>query len=75
QHPPPEAEIYQPLQVEDPAPENAPFTMGELLEALTAAKTDSAPGPDQVTVAALRNLPKEQLEELLQSYNDIWDGE
>lgn len=74
QHPPPEAEIYQPLQVEDPAPENAPFTMGELLEALTAANTNSAPGPDQVTVAALRNLPKEELEELLQSYNDIWDG-
>ncbi|KAG0423781.1 hypothetical protein HPB47_000450, partial [Ixodes persulcatus] len=57
-----------------PAPENASFTMNQLFEALTAAKTNLEPGPDQVTIAELRNVPKEQLEELLQSYNDIWES-
>ncbi|KAG0413515.1 hypothetical protein HPB47_009347 [Ixodes persulcatus] len=36
---------------------DAPFNMGELLEALHAAK-NFTPGPGHITVAALRNLPE-----------------
>ncbi|KAG0433951.1 hypothetical protein HPB47_019452 [Ixodes persulcatus] len=51
---------------------DAPFNMGELLEALHAAK-NSTPDPDHITVAALRNLPEVGKEQLLRYINEVWE--
>ncbi|KAM7304436.1 hypothetical protein ISCGN_014336 [Ixodes scapularis] len=49
---------------EEPGMEDQ-LNMGELLEALYTANTGSAPGPDGITYQALRNLPEEAKEKLL----------
>ncbi|KAM7290321.1 uncharacterized protein ISCGN_026966 [Ixodes scapularis] len=50
-----------------------PLNMGELIEAIYTAKTGSAPGPDGVTYQALRNLPEESKQKLLDKYNTVWE--
>ncbi|KAG0410786.1 hypothetical protein HPB47_012098 [Ixodes persulcatus] len=73
---PPTAEVYtrQPILHEHPA--DAPFTLAELLDAHTAARAKTAPGPDLVTITSLRNLPLDTMKELLKIYNAIWmEGE
>lgn len=52
---------------------NSPFSMGELLSALQRSKKDSAPGPDGITYAALRNLTERHKQELLEWINEIWE--
>lgn len=47
-----------------------PFTMGELVAALDAAKTAMVSGTDQITVAVLRNVPDSEKEEL---HRAIWN--
>ncbi|KAH7945779.1 hypothetical protein HPB49_015462 [Dermacentor silvarum] len=48
---------------------NSPFTKAELRAALLSTNTSSAPGPDGITYALLRNLPDNTLEELLAHFN------
>ncbi|KAH7942392.1 hypothetical protein HPB49_023762 [Dermacentor silvarum] len=48
---------------------NSPFTKAELRAALLSTNTSSAPGPDGITYAILRNLPDNTLEELLALFN------
>ncbi|KAG0416801.1 hypothetical protein HPB47_006115 [Ixodes persulcatus] len=50
------------------------LNMGELLEAIYMANTGSAPGPDGITYQALRNLPEEAKQKLLDSYNEVWNS-
>lgn len=50
------------------------LNMGELLEAIYTANTGSAPGPDGITYQALRNLPEEAKQKLLDSYNEVWNS-
>lgn len=73
---PPPTETYtrQPILHEQPA--DAPFTLAELVDALSSANAKSAPGLDKITVTALRNLPTDAMEELLETFNKIWsEGE
>ncbi|KAM7315877.1 hypothetical protein ISCGN_005660 [Ixodes scapularis] len=65
---------YAPEPINALIPEDSPFTMGELLDALAKAKSNTAPGPDHITITALRNLPDEEMRELLDKYNEIWES-
>ncbi|KAG0444228.1 hypothetical protein HPB47_014025 [Ixodes persulcatus] len=69
---PPPAEVYTLLPIINEQQGDAPFTMAELIDALSLAKANSAPGPDQVTITALRNLPMEAMNELLDTFNAVW---
>lgn len=53
---------------------DSPFTMGELQAALNKAKCNTAPGPDQINIPALMNLPDTEMLELLDLYNQIWEA-
>ncbi|KAM7299024.1 hypothetical protein ISCGN_019591 [Ixodes scapularis] len=51
-----------------------PFTMAELQGALfSITKLHGAPGPDMITVTALRNLPEAAIQELLDISNESWE--
>ncbi|KAG0417894.1 hypothetical protein HPB47_005276 [Ixodes persulcatus] len=57
----------------DPGMER-PFSMAELQGALfTITKFHGAPGPDMITVPALRNLPEAAMQELLDIFNESWE--
>ncbi|KAG0422878.1 hypothetical protein HPB47_001326 [Ixodes persulcatus] len=66
------AEVYTLLHIINEQQGDAPFTMAELIDALSLAKANSAPGPDQANITALRNLPKEAMNELLDTFNAVW---
>ncbi|KAG0415201.1 hypothetical protein HPB47_007649 [Ixodes persulcatus] len=73
---PPPPEIYDRMPVLQEQPADAPFTLAELIDALSSARAKSAPGPDQVTITALRNLPSGAMKELLDTFNKVWmEGE
>lgn len=63
-------EIYAPVWANVEKTENAPFTLAELIEALESAKNNTAPGPEDIFITALRNLPTENMKWLMQMYND-----
>ncbi|KAG0442650.1 hypothetical protein HPB47_015649 [Ixodes persulcatus] len=69
---PPPAEVYTLLPIINEQQGDAPFTMAELIDALSLAKANSAPGPDQVTITALRNLSMEAMNKLLDTFNAVW---
>ncbi|KAG0442800.1 hypothetical protein HPB47_015607 [Ixodes persulcatus] len=69
---PPPAEVYTLLPIINEQQGDAPFTMAELIDALSLAKANSAPGPDQFTITALRNLQMEAMNELLDTFNAVW---
>ncbi|KAG0412675.1 hypothetical protein HPB47_010193 [Ixodes persulcatus] len=66
---PPPPEIYNRMPVLQEQPADAPFTLAELIDALSSARAKLAPGPDQVTITALRNLPNS----LLMIYHDLYE--
>lgn len=49
------------------------YSMGELLAVLYSAKKDTVPGRDQVSIIAPQTLPGNEMEQLLQWYDRIWD--
>ncbi|KAH9376183.1 hypothetical protein HPB48_017175 [Haemaphysalis longicornis] len=51
-----------------------PFTLRELEAALVGNAKRSAPGEDAITYTALRNLPDNAKEFLLQIFNQAWDS-
>ncbi|KAM7291275.1 hypothetical protein ISCGN_027848 [Ixodes scapularis] len=62
-----------PQEPMDPSMER-PFTMAELQGALfSITKLHGAPGPDMITVPALRNLPEAAMQELLDIFNESWE--
>ncbi|KAM7301064.1 hypothetical protein ISCGN_016626 [Ixodes scapularis] len=62
-----------PQEPMDPGMER-PFTMAELQGALfSITKLHGAPGPDMITVTALRNLPEAAMQELLDIFNESWE--
>ncbi|KAM7298561.1 hypothetical protein ISCGN_019155 [Ixodes scapularis] len=65
--------IPPPQEHMDPSMER-PFTMAELQGALfSITKLHGAPGPDMITVPALRNLPEAAMQELLDIFNESWE--
>ncbi|KAH6933583.1 hypothetical protein HPB50_016638 [Hyalomma asiaticum] len=53
---------------------DAPITRAELFAAAQTAKRNTAPEPDRVTNAVLRNLSDDCLDELIQYFNEhIWE--
>lgn len=56
---------------DDNQPYNQPFTMAELLRALSISKV-TAPGPDRITYTMLQHLSTASQEELLNFFNFIW---
>ena len=50
---------------------NSPFSMEELTTQLAQCK-ETAPGPDDITVSMIKNLPPEALCKLLDAFNQIW---
>lgn len=64
------------LSAEDDADEyeaDRPFTLDELEAAMAESNVRSAPGPDGVTYAALRNLPEKHKRLLLNHVNKVWE--
>lgn len=59
-------------ELDHPSPADAPFNMGELMAALASAN-NTAPGPDRITITALKNLPEEKKTELLKWFNEVWE--
>ncbi|WP_410469846.1 RNA-directed DNA polymerase, partial [Bradyrhizobium sp. 33ap4] len=51
---------------------NCEFSIAELRSALKPVNARSAPGPDKITYAALRNLDGKSQQALLQAYNTSW---
>ncbi|EEC08482.1 hypothetical protein IscW_ISCW005505 [Ixodes scapularis] len=47
--------------------------LGEFIEAVESAKTNTSPGPNGISVTALQNLLTKDMKELLQMCNDAWD--
>ncbi|KAG0414835.1 hypothetical protein HPB47_008002 [Ixodes persulcatus] len=66
---PPPAEVNTLLPIINEQQGDAPFTMVELIDALSLTKANSATRPNQVTITALRNLPMEAMNELLDTFN------
>ncbi|KAM7290016.1 hypothetical protein ISCGN_030144 [Ixodes scapularis] len=64
--------VYSPEIVVPNHGMDRPFSLGELNWAIHKSKTRSAPGPDNVTPATLRNLPDETRLQLLDWINAIW---
>ena len=60
--------------VPEPIGMDSPFSIHELEAALDRANTRSAPGPDNVTVGQLRNLPTALKETVLAEINQVWDS-
>lgn len=60
--------------VPEPIGLDSPFTLHELEAALDRANTHSAPGPDNITVGQLRNLPTALKETVLTEINLVWDS-
>lgn len=66
------AKLPKKRRAEGEREENSSFIMGELMTALDSAEKSTAPDSGQVTVMALRNLPEERKEELVEKYNEYW---
>jgi hypothetical protein len=49
-----------------------PFTMSELMSALSNSKSNSAPGHDRITYTVLKSLSENFLSRLLALYNRSW---
>lgn len=50
-----------------------PFKKMELLAAIQSPKKNTTPGIDGIAMAAIRNLPEEELDQLFHMFNDIWE--
>lgn len=66
-------EPYTPKPHDQQGPLDNLFTPAELDDALRLSNAKSAPGPDGILYSALRNLPDNGKETLLDYYNDIWE--
>ncbi|KAG0418183.1 hypothetical protein HPB47_005067, partial [Ixodes persulcatus] len=53
---PPSEQCYQIEHTPNTMSADSPFTMGELEAALSKAKCNTTPGPDQIRITALRNF-------------------
>ena len=51
---------------------NQEFTMKEMKAAIHQSKQTSAPGPDNIHYAMLKNIPPPATQILLQLYNNVW---
>ncbi|KAH9377859.1 hypothetical protein HPB48_014659 [Haemaphysalis longicornis] len=72
--PPPLTPSYMDYSGEPNSDLDRPFTLRELEAALVGNAKRSAPGQDAITYTALRNLPDNAKEFLLQIFNQAWDS-
>ncbi|KAG0411912.1 hypothetical protein HPB47_010938 [Ixodes persulcatus] len=74
QSPSPDTTCYSPdVSVDGAHTSDAPFTLAEMQDALDPSNMRSAPGPDGVTHAELRNLPTEYKLKILEWINEVWE--
>ncbi|KAH9359948.1 hypothetical protein HPB48_005770 [Haemaphysalis longicornis] len=66
------AEPYTPTPSDDQGPLDNLFTLAELDDALRLRNAKSVPRPDGIPYSAIKNLPHNDKEALLDYYNDIW---